>query len=207
MRFSRAIVAAALAASALAITACGPDGSGTGAAAPASSPSAAGSAGGDPAASATAGPASPKPAASTGKPAGGTTAKTTGAADDCSRKGGVVDGGTVVEAVEAVEASSAKFALKARPTRFVCGPNVPGEPYFEATGNTETYEFAPDATAYVLNQTKPEQASVDFLVKIVQGCKGSAHTAPAPYLCYANQFIVKFDQQGRITSATQMYRA
>ncbi|WP_404870720.1 hypothetical protein ACI1MP_37000 [Kitasatospora griseola] len=88
----------------------------------------------------------------------------------------------------------------------VCGPNVPGEPYFEATGRTETYEFAPDATAYVLNQTKPEQG-LRHLVKIVQGCKGSAHTAPAPYFCYANQFTVQFDQQGRITSATQMYRA
>ncbi|MFD5560814.1 hypothetical protein [Kitasatospora griseola] len=207
MRFSRPTMAAVLAASAIALTACGPDGSGTDAAAPASSPSAAGSAdsGQNPSASATTGSASPKPAATTGKPASGATVAPTVAADDCSRKGGVVDGGAVVEAVEAT--SGAKFVLKARPTRFVCGPNVPGEPYFEATGNAETYEFAPGVKAFVLNQAKPEQTSVDFLVKLVQGCKGSAHTAPAPYLCYANQFIVQFDQQGRITSATQMYRA
>ncbi|WP_052509499.1 hypothetical protein [Kitasatospora griseola] len=211
MRFNRPTVAAALAASALALTACEPDSSGTGAAAPASAaPSATATStangGQNPTAPGNAGAASPNPAASTGKPAGGTSAKPTGApADDCSRKGGAVDGGAVVEAVEAT--AGAKFVLRARPTKFVCGPNVPGEPYFEATGSTETYEFAPGAKAYVLNQAKPEQASVDFLVKLVQGCKGSAHTAPAPYLCYANQFIVQFDQQGRITSATQMYRA
>ncbi|WP_404867405.1 hypothetical protein ACI1MP_01130 [Kitasatospora griseola] len=198
MRLNRFTTAAVLAASALALAACDPDGSPVGAA-PGTASAAAPTAGGAAAPS----PATSKPAGGAESPgkSGAGTAKASPPAADCAA--GAAALGTVVVAVDAAE--SPKTVLKARAAKFVCGPDVPGEGYFEAAGDAKTYEFASGAQAFVLIDLKPKQATPQALAALVKACAKDPNSAPDLQHCYGNQLALKLDAQGRITTATQLY--
>ncbi|MFD8599581.1 hypothetical protein ACFV1L_31710 [Kitasatospora sp. NPDC059646] len=195
MRLIRVTVAALTAASALALTACDPDAAAGGSAAPApSSPAATGSA---PAA----GSNSPKPSASSGKSAeaGGKPSKP---AADCTANAAQV--GTVVEATENGYLTHIWF--RARPTRFVCGPDVPNDGYFEAVGEPKVYDVGNSTKTLLLDENlKAKEVDVFVFMKAQEAC--IQHKQPAaPYRCFGNQYAVKLDSKGALLSVTQLYR-
>ncbi|MFE1320524.1 hypothetical protein [Kitasatospora phosalacinea] len=201
MRLNRFAVAAALAASVLVLTACDPE-------APEAAPAPGSTA---PSASAAA-PSSTAAAPSSAKPTGGAgatkkpgTGKTSAPAADCTANAAAV--GTVVEAVDGDYSNDMKITVTLRSTKFVCGPDVPGDGHFEATGSPKVYGFASGGEGYLLNGTTPEQASVDYIAKFVKDCAKNPNSAPQPYHCNGRQFTIEADAQGNLTKITQLYRA
>ncbi|GLW73398.1 hypothetical protein Kpho02_56970 [Kitasatospora phosalacinea] len=192
MRLNRLAVAAVLAASALALTACDPDGSGSdGASAPAATVTAA----------PTAAPASPKPPAGTGKPTAAASGKATTPAADCTAG---ANGTTVLEATE--NAYSTHVWMRARSTRFVCGPEVPNDGYWEPQGDARVYEFDNAVKSYLLDdELKPRGVDLTAFMKVQEACLKNAEPA-APYRCFGNQYEVKLGAQGKVLSITQLYR-
>jgi len=193
MRLTRITVAALAAASALALTACDPEGS-TGSAAPAPASSAAST----PAPAAT---DSPKPAASAGKSAGAGAKASTPAAD-CTANAAQV--GTVVEATE--NGYMTHIWMRAKSTKFVCGPDIPNDGYFEAVGEPKVYDVGNDTKTLLLDENlKPKEVDVFVFMKAQEACL--QHKQPAaPYRCFGNQYAVKLDSKGALLSVAQLYR-
>ncbi|MFJ1795765.1 hypothetical protein [Kitasatospora griseola] len=193
MRLGRITAAALMAASALALTACDPDGS-TGSAAPAPASSSASNA-------APAATDSPKPTASSGKSGAGATKGATPAAG-CTANAAQV--GTVVEAAE--NGYMTHIWMKARSTRFVCGPDVPNDGYFEAVGEPKVYDVGNDTKTLLLDENlKAKEVDVFVFMKAQEACL--QHKQPAaPYRCYGNQYAVRLDAKGALLSVAQLYR-
>ncbi len=201
MRLDRLAVAAVLAAAALALTACDPEGSSSDA--PGSTPTAAATATATAGGSATAPAASgtPKPAASGGKSTAGATGGTTVPAADCTAN---ASGRTVLQATE--NAYLTHIWMRARSTRFVCGPDVPDDGYWEARGDAQVYEFDNDVKTYLLDENLKEK-SVDLttFMKVQESCLKKAQPA-APYRCFGNnQYEVKLGAQNKVLSITELY--
>ncbi|MDR3036737.1 MAG: hypothetical protein LBV78_27150 [Kitasatospora sp.] len=198
MRLNRFAVAAVLAASALALTACDPEGSSSDASG--STPAATASASGSAAAPAASG--SPKPSAGGGKAtAGGTTGKTTAPAADCTANAA---GRTVVEATE--NAYMTHVWMRAKSTKFVCGPDVPDDGHWEAQGDPRLYTFDNDVKTYLLDESlKAKSVDLFVFMKAQESCLKQAQPA-APYRCFGNQYEVKADAQNKVLSITQLYR-
>ncbi|MFE2351764.1 hypothetical protein [Kitasatospora cineracea] len=204
MRLNRFAVAAVLAASALALTACDPEGSSSDASG--SAPAATASAGGSAPAAAPAASGSPKPSASGGKATtggatGGTTGKITAPAADCTANAA---GRTVVEATE--NAYLTHVWMRAKSTEFVCGPDVPNDGYWEAKGDPQLYSFDNDVKTYLLDENlKAKSVDLFVFMKAQEACLKQAQPA-APYRCFGNQYEVKADAQNKVLSITQLYR-
>ncbi|MFD7730050.1 hypothetical protein ACFV6F_06665 [Kitasatospora phosalacinea] len=207
MRLSRFTVAAVLAASALALTACDSDDPPSGAAsAPAATASAPAATASAPAATASAGAtggaaASPKPATSPGKSTAAATGKAGGPSADCTAG---ADGVKVIEATE--NAYATHLWVRARATRFVCGPDVPNDGYWEPQGEPRVYEFEGQSKSYLLNdELKVQEVDPITFMKVMDSCLHGADQAAAPYRCYGNQYEVKLDAQGKVTLISQLY--
>ncbi|MFB7948698.1 hypothetical protein ACFC6L_27705 [Kitasatospora phosalacinea] len=197
MRLSRFTVAAVLAASALALTACDSDDPSADAAATAPATATASASAG-----ATGGAAaSPKPAASPGKSTAAATGKAGKPSADCTAG---ADGVKVIEVTE--NAYATHLWVRARDTGFVCGPDVPNDGYWEPRGEPRVYEFDGESKSYLLNEElKVQEVDPITFMKVVDSCLHGADQAAAPYRCYGNQYEVKLDAQGRVTLINQLY--
>ncbi|WP_371500772.1 hypothetical protein OG871_28975 [Kitasatospora sp. NBC_00374] len=198
MKASRLFVATAVAVAALALTACDPDdtsgGAGTaGSAAPStaatSTTSAAPSA--QPTASAKPGSAKPSPAKS-----GGATPKA-----DCTAQASSV--GHVVEATENGYLTS--VWMRAKATKFVCGPDVPNDGYFEGYGAPAVYTFSNDVKTTLLVGSTGKPVDLDTFMKHMDDCLKNPTAVAAPYNCYGNQYVIKADGKNVITSISELY--
>ncbi|MFF4342606.1 hypothetical protein ACFY00_22080 [Kitasatospora sp. NPDC001540] len=201
MRPNRLAAAAVLAVSALSLTACDPDGSGSDAA---SAPAATATAAPTGSATAPAGPkpsASPKPPASAGKPTAAASGKATKPAADCTA---AANGTTVLEATE--NAYATHIWMRAKSTTFVCGPEVPNDGYWEPQGEARVYEFDNAVKSYLLDDDlKPRGVDLTAFMKVQEACLKHAEPA-APYRCFGNQYEVKLGAQNKVLVITQLYR-
>ncbi|WP_457032023.1 hypothetical protein [Kitasatospora sp. P5_F3] len=180
------VATAVLATAVLALTACGPKDP-----APATGPSLTASA--SPSVTATV-----KPTASASRSA--TKAGATPA--DCK-----ADAAQVGRVIEAAEVGYATHVwMKAKETKFVCGPDVPGESYFEGTGAVKVFEFSNEVKTYVLADLKEKQIPLNDFMARAELCLTNRTAVQPPYNCYGNQFTVTVDQAGKISTIHQMYR-
>lgn len=170
------------------------------------------------AATATAGAgAKPAPAASTSPTAGAkptaakpTAAKPTGKpsagapSPDCTAAAQQGLGGQVV--VEATDNGyQTSIWMKAKPTRIVCGADVPDDGYYESYGSPVVYTFSNDVKTFVLNGSTSEPVSLDAFMKQQADCLHNPSVVVAPGGCFGNQYLITADSQHVITSITQAY--
>ncbi|MCC9311774.1 hypothetical protein LN042_32710 [Kitasatospora sp. RB6PN24] len=218
MKATRIAAATVVAAAALALTACGPDDTGDSAGA---SPSAAASATASAAASATASAGASAPAASptavtSVKPISGGSAKPTGAAkpsatkssgatpsSDCTELALKNIGGQVVEATD--NGYLTHIWMKAKPAKFVCGPNVPDDGYFEGYGSPALYSFSNDVKTFLLEGATPKAVDLDTFMKHQDACLHNPSGVTAPYACYGNRYVLTVTGQNVVTSITELY--
>ncbi|TQF05157.1 hypothetical protein E6W39_26605 [Kitasatospora acidiphila] len=208
MKATRIAAAAIVAAAALALTACGPDDTSTSAG---SSPSAAASsAASTPTAAPSAAPStSAKPtAASPAKPTGAakpTATKSSGTTpgSDCTQLAMKNFSGQVVEATD--NGYLTHIWMKAKPAKFVCGPDIPDDGYFEGYGTPALYSFSNDVKTFLLNGAKPVPVDLDTFMKHQDACLHSPSSVTAPYSCYGNKYIVTLTGQNEVTSITELY--
>ncbi|WP_406204308.1 hypothetical protein OH807_28540 [Kitasatospora sp. NBC_01560] len=99
-------------------------------------------------------------------------------------------------------------SLTARPTRFVCGPDVPGDGHYEADGTPAPYALTPIATATLVDLEHGEGATVVPLTVLVQHADDClAKREPTrPYGCYGDKYDLVSDSQGRITRISELYQ-
>ncbi|WP_395294036.1 hypothetical protein ACF9IK_10910 [Kitasatospora hibisci] len=104
-------------------------------------------------------------------------------------------------------ASVGPTALTARPTRFVCGPDVPSDGYYEATGEPAQYTLAPTATATLVDLGHGEGAKPVPLTVLVQHADDclAKRTPAAPYGCYGDKYDLVQDSQGRVIRIAELY--
>jgi hypothetical protein len=205
MKATRFAAAAIVATAALALTACGPDDTSNSAG---SSPSAAASAGaGNPSA------AAPVPSASA-KPTAASPAKPTGAAkptkssgptpsSDCTQLAIKNIAGQVVEATD--NGYMTHIWMKAKPAKFVCGPGVPDDGYFEGYGSPAVYSFSNDVKTFLLNGASPVPVDLDTFMKHQDACLHSPSSVTAPYACYGNKYVITVTGQNVVTAITELY--
>ncbi|MFB7668578.1 hypothetical protein ACFC1R_32440 [Kitasatospora sp. NPDC056138] len=192
----------------LALTACGPDGVDGAAGSPTAG-----------AAASTGGGAQPVPAISTaptgaakptgtakpsGKPAGVKPSGGATAGQDCTAaaKQGLA-GQVVVEATD--NGYQTSVWMKAKPTKFVCGSDVPDDGYHESYGSPVVYTFSNDVKTYVLKGATPVPVSLDAFMKQQDDCLHNPSVVAAPGGCFGNQYLVTANSQNVITSITQAY--
>ncbi|MER5862747.1 hypothetical protein [Kitasatospora sp. NPDC002040] len=194
-----AAATALLAAAVIALTACGPS-----EAKPEAVPTATAVASGAPgAAPAPASAASAKPvpvsSASKGAPKA---PKASAPVADCQ-----ADAAQVGHVIEAAEVGYATHVwMKAKETRFVCGPDLPGASHFEATGAVKVFEFTNEVRTYVLADLKEKPFPLNDFMARAEACLTDRSAVQRPYGCYGNQFAVKVDAAGRISEIHQLYR-
>jgi hypothetical protein len=192
----------------LALTACGPDETNGAAGSPTTS-----------AAASTGGSAQPAPAKSTAptstvKPTGTTrpSGKPTGAkpsggatpSQDCTAAAKQdLAGQVVVEATDNGYLTS--VWMKAKPTKFVCGSDVPDDGYYESYGSPVVYTFSNDVKTFVLKGATPEPVSLDAFMKQQDDCLHNPSVVAAPGGCFSNQYLITANSQNVITSITQAY--
>ncbi|MEV7176908.1 hypothetical protein [Kitasatospora sp. NPDC093679] len=200
--------AALLGAATLALTACDPNGTGADTAAPGAGTTASAA----PSSSATSAPtgsATPTTKPSTrpsGKPSTGrtTTAKPSGSgkpAADCTaaaqRPGHKVINVTAATATK----------VTATPTRFVCGPDIDDDGYYEPTGAAGAYTFAPGATAELFAMSSTMSPKAVPLAEFATHAEDCAHNreVPQPYSCYGGNYDITVDSAGRITKISELF--
>jgi len=202
MTARRLLAAVALLATAtLTLTACDGDGD-TGAGPSASgSPSATVSAspGGSvqPSASATHTSTKPKPPATT-KPS---TSKAP--SRDCTAAA-QHPGHKVLNVVSGVAGST---QLTATATKFICGPNVDNDGYFEPNGPSATYQLAAGATAELVSaesSISQRAVSVPQLIQHINDCAQHREVAQ-PYGCFGGNYDITVDSAGHITHISELY--
>ncbi|MDH6112170.1 hypothetical protein P3T36_006804 [Kitasatospora sp. MAP12-15] len=208
----------------LSLTACGPDstsgGAGTSAgsaaaSAPGAHPSANPSLNADPIGvtstqpsagqPSAAKPSAAKPTAAT--PSGKPTAKPSAAkptpSADCTANA-KKPGHTVINATVAWGNPD---RIGANATKFICGPDVPNDGYYEAVAPNSGYNFAPGAKAtlvgnYVSDGTKA--VSVTDLLTHIDHCTQNP-SGQDPYSCYGNMYDITVNGSGLITSIAELY--
>ncbi|WP_405017716.1 hypothetical protein OHV05_12335 [Kitasatospora sp. NBC_00070] len=188
------VAAVVLATAVLALTACGPKD-----AAPATGPglTATASAGATPTGTPAATPSAPA-----ATPSKGATKAGAAPAADCTANAAQV--GRVIEAAEVGYATH--VWMKAKETKFVCGPNVPGESYFTPTGAVKVFEFSNDVKTYVLADLQEKLLPLNDFMARAETCLTKATSVQRPYGCYGNQFSVTLDPAGKISAIHQLYR-
>ncbi|MFE0458088.1 hypothetical protein ACFW1A_02350 [Kitasatospora sp. NPDC058965] len=190
-----------LTAAALTLTACGPDES--------PAPAAAGS----PTASVTAVPSVPAapstgpahPASPSAKPSAKPTAKPSGTAKptaDCTAAA-TSSIGRVVESVDS--AYTVHVWMKAKETKFVCGPDVPNDGYFEGYGNPAVFTFSNDAKYLLFADMKPTPVSLDVFMKHMEDCRNNPSAVQQPYSCYGGMYAITTTGGNTVTSITELF--
>ncbi|MFG2820420.1 hypothetical protein ACGFX4_13420 [Kitasatospora sp. NPDC048365] len=200
-----------LAAAALALTACSSGGTTTAAgssATPAATVAASASASASAGATASTGAGTGAgTGTATAKPTAGSTAKPSAKpvpAGDCTAAAQRPGGHKVISATVAWGGPD---RIGAAPTRFVCGKDVPGEGYWEATTGDDTYFFAPGATAELLVGTQAKAVPVARALQQVVACTTDNKASQGEYGCYGNLYEITLDGAGKITRIAAMYRA
>lgn len=98
--------------------------------------------------------------------------------------------------------------IGANATKFVCGPDVPNDGYYQAVAPNTGYTFAPDAKATLLGRyisTDPSTAvSITDLLTHINQCVQNPG-ADGPHLCYGNNYDVTVNGAGQITTITELY--
>ncbi|MFI9274059.1 hypothetical protein ACIGXM_25630 [Kitasatospora sp. NPDC052896] len=95
--------------------------------------------------------------------------------------------------------------MKAKPTKFVCGSDVPDDGYYESYGSPVVYTFSNDVKTYVLNGATPQPVSLDAFMKQQDDCLHNPSAVAAPGACFGNQYLITANGQNVITSITQAY--
>ncbi|GAA0676297.1 hypothetical protein GCM10010193_31750 [Kitasatospora atroaurantiaca] len=189
---------ALLATATLTLTACDGDGD-TGA-----GPSASGTPSATVSASASTTPTGTKP--TTGKPKPPVTAKPSTSkapSGDCTAAA-QHPGHKVLNVVSGAAGST---QLTATATKFVCGPNVDNDGYYEPVGASATYQLAAGATAELvtLDSTVSQRAvSVPQLIQHVNDCAQHREVAQ-PYSCFGGNYDITVDSVGHITHISELY--
>ncbi|MGW2395807.1 hypothetical protein ACWCYY_04575 [Kitasatospora sp. NPDC001664] len=208
-----ATTALLLAATGLALTACGPQGDGgSSAAAPGTANTAvAPSTTATPTATTPGSAATPVTNGSTGTPTAGpakpSATKTTkpGAAPSADCTANAAQVGRVLQAVEVGYSTS--VWIKAQETVFRCGPEVPGEGYFEATGPVKVFQLTNEVKSSVLHELKARQLPLQDFMKHLDTCLTDRNSVRLPYGCYGNQFAVTLEKgSGKIDKIDELYR-
>lgn len=109
--------------------------------------------------------------------------------------------------IDVVGVTPGSLQLKATATRFVCGPDVPDDGYYESAGAPASYQLAPGATADLMvldAQSGPRPASVADLIKHASECI-QGHDVARPYGCYGNMYDITVDSAGHITDISELY--
>ncbi|GAA5003725.1 hypothetical protein [Kitasatospora paranensis] len=199
-------VSALLATTTLALTACDP--TGTSADAPAANastaataststgarPTGAGTAGATPTGKSTTKPTASRSAGA--KPSGKATptADCTAAAQKAGHK---------VINVSAATATQ----VTATPTRFVCGPTVDDDGYYQPTGAAVSYTFAAGAGAELFVMTEGMGPKSVTLAQFATHAGACAHQQPVPepYSCFGGNYDITVDAAGHITKISELY--
>jgi hypothetical protein len=91
-------------------------------------------------------------------------------------------------------------------TKFVCGPDVPNDGYYEAAASSpDALTFAPGATAQLLAGVQAKDVSVDRLLQQINACTTQNASSMSPYSCYGNMYDVTLDANGKITQIRELY--
>ncbi|MEY9948448.1 hypothetical protein [Kitasatospora sp. GAS1066B] len=207
MKANRLAAATALALATLALTACGPDDTTSTGSAASAAPSKAATAPGTPTASsapaATARPSGAKP--TTAKPSG---AKPSGAAStgatptaDCTANASGV--GRVIEATD--DGYLTHIWMKAKSTKFVCGPDIPDDGYFTSYGDPAVFTFSNDVKTTLLANAQNQPVDLDTFMKHVDDCLHNKAAVKQPYDTCRNQYAVTVNSQNVITKADELY--
>ncbi|WP_035800094.1 hypothetical protein [Kitasatospora mediocidica] len=175
--------AAALACAALSLTACGPDDPTPAGAAP-TAPARTSAPGTAPSTPATAPTASAKPAA------------------DCTANA-VEPGHRVIVATAVGHATS--VWMKALDTKFVCGPDIPNDGYFQGYGTPQLYSFSNDVKTGMLADMKTKSLELNTFMKLAGECLATPNSMPQPYQCYGNSYDVTVNSKNVITSINELY--
>lgn len=133
------------------------------------------------------------------KPSGGATA-----GQDCTAAAKQdLAGQVVVEATDNGYLTS--VWMKAKPTRFVCGSDVPDDGYYQSYGSPAVYTFSNDVKTYVLKGATSVPVSMDAFMKQQDDCLHNPNAVAAPGACFGNQYLITANSQNVITSITQAY--
>lgn len=201
MSARRLLATAVLATAALTLTGCGPDVTTTAG----SSPTAAMSPTSAPSPATPTAAASPSAAASSTKPSSAkptavkpTTAKPTA---DCTANAAGV--GTVIKATAVGYATH--VWMKALDTKFICGPDIPDDGYFEGYGAVKLYSFSNDVKTSVLVGTTQQPVELNDFMAQADTCLTSPNSVQGPRGCFGNEFVVTVTGANVITSIKQLY--
>ncbi|MGK4583559.1 hypothetical protein [Kitasatospora sp. HPMI-4] len=204
LRFSAAAV---LAVAALSLTACGPDSSSdnAGSAATTGPASTAGPAGTTqptaPEASGNTTPVKPVSAGQGSSKQSSAKPTRTTPSDDCTARAAGV--GRVVEATE--NGYLTHIWMRAKPTKFICGPDVPDDGYFEGYGTPTVFTFDNNVKTSLLNGVHEQQVDLNTFMKHMDDCLNNQSAVTAPYHCSGNQYVIKANGQNVITSISELY--
>ncbi|GAA1993546.1 hypothetical protein GCM10009738_88150 [Kitasatospora viridis] len=106
--------------------------------------------------------------------------------------------GRVIE-VTSVQATG----LQAKEAKFVCGPDVPDDGYFQGYGNAAPFTFAPDVKTVLLHGITPSTVPLSTFTKHAQGCV--AQQDDPNYECFGNHYVITVTGNNEITSITSLY--
>ncbi|GAB2734040.1 hypothetical protein GCM10010442_64320 [Kitasatospora kifunensis] len=103
--------------------------------------------------------------------------------------------------------------LVAEPARFVCGPGVPDDGYWQGVGRLSLYSLAPNATFQLFDQVKAntsgstglDPVSRQVFLQVANDCATNAVTVPKPYGCYGNMYAVTLGSGNTVTSISEIY--
>ncbi|WP_052681476.1 hypothetical protein [Saccharothrix sp. ST-888] len=213
MSAQRPLVAATLLATAvLTLTACGSDGK---KAATAGSVSAAASAGSVVASAPPSGSAATSTTASTSASASASakpTASHSATARPTSTGKPTEDCTTAAQrpghrVVNILGADVGASEVSATATKFICGPDVDNDGYYQSAGSPAAFRFASGAQGelVVLDDRVGERAVP--LPQLLQHADACGHHRPVdrPYSCFGGNYDVTVDGSGRITHITELY--
>ncbi|GAA2151126.1 hypothetical protein GCM10009760_46140 [Kitasatospora kazusensis] len=92
-------------------------------------------------------------------------------------------------------------------TKFVCGPNVPDDGYYQAITQDASYKFAAGAKASLVGNYVSEgrkDVSITDLLTHIDHCTSNP-SGQQPYSCYGNMYDITVDGSGLITTIAEIY--
>jgi hypothetical protein len=97
--------------------------------------------------------------------------------------------------------------VTATPTRFVCGPTVDDDGYYQPTGAAVSYTFAAGASAELFVMTEgmgPKSVPLAQFATHVGAC-AHQQPVPEPYSCFGGNYDITVDAAGHITKISELY--
>ncbi|MDH6124559.1 hypothetical protein [Kitasatospora sp. GP82] len=132
-----------------------------------------------------------------GKPAQGTPAA------DCTTAA-QRPGHRVVNVVSGTAGSS---EIAATATKFICGPNVDDDGYYQPAGSPTTFKIASGAQGELFtlgNTTATRGVPVAQLIQHADDC-GHHRPVDRPYSCFGGNYDITVDVAGHITHISELY--